>query len=42
MKLITLDKIAHVLETEENEIEVSEETREKALLPLDRMLELAK
>ena len=42
MKLITLDKIAHVLETEENEGEVSEETREKALLPLDRMLELAK
>jgi len=42
MKLITLDKIARVLETEENEVEVSEETREKALLPLDRMLELAK
>lgn len=42
MKLITLDKIAHVLETEENEVEVCEETRSKALLPLDKMLELAK
>lgn len=42
MKLITLQKISHVLETEENEIELSEKIREKALLPLDRMLELAK
>lgn len=42
MKLNTLDKLLKVLETEENLIEVDEETREKALLPLNRMLELAK
>ena len=42
MKLNTLDKLLKVLETEENPIEVDEETREKALLPLNRMLELAK
>jgi quinolinate synthase len=42
MKLITLEKILHVLKTEENEVFVSDEVREKALLPLDRMLELAK
>ena len=42
MKLNTLDKLLKVLETEENPIEVDEETRERALVPLDRMLELAK
>ena len=42
MKLNTLDKLLKVLETEENAIEVDEETRGKALLPLNRMLELAK
>ena len=42
MKLITPEKVLHVLKTEENEVFVSEETMEKALLPLDRMLELAK
>lgn len=42
MKLNTLDKLLKVLETEENAIEVDEETRERALLPLNRMLELAK
>ena len=42
MKLITPEKVLHVLLTEENEVFVSEETMEKALLPLDRMLELAK
>ena len=42
MKLNTLDKLLKVLETEENPIEVDEETRERALLPLNRMLELAK
>ena len=42
MKLNTLDKLLKVLETEENPIKVDEETREKALLPLNRMLELAK
>ena len=33
MKLNTLDKLLKVLETEENPIEVDEETRERALLP---------
>ena len=42
MKLNTLDKLLKVLETEENAIEVDEETRERALVPLNRMLELAK
>ena len=42
MKLNTLDKLLQVLETEENPIEVDEETRERALVPLNRMLELAK
>ena len=42
MKLNTLEKLLRVLETEENPIEVDEETRERALLPLNRMLELAK
>ena len=42
MKLNTLDKLLKVLETEENPIEVDEETMERALLPLNRMLELAK
>ena len=42
MKLNTLDKLLKVLETEENPIEVDEETRVRALLPLNRMLELAK
>ena len=42
MKLNTLDKLLKVLETEENPIELDEEIRERAKLPLDRMLELAK
>ena len=42
MKLITLEKIAHVLTTGENEITVSEDLREKSLKPLDKMLELGK
>ncbi len=42
MKLNTLDKLLKALETEENEIEIDEQTRERAKLPLDRMLELAK
>lgn len=42
MKLNTLDKLLKVLEMEENPIEVNEETRERALVPLNRMLELAK
>lgn len=42
MKLNTLEKLLHALQTEENAVEVSQTVREKALLPLDRMLELAK
>lgn len=42
MKLNTLEGILRVLETEENEITVSEKVRTGALLPLDKMLELAK
>ncbi|MBQ7314848.1 MAG: quinolinate synthase NadA [Clostridia bacterium] len=42
MKRNTLEKLLHVLQTEENEIEVSEELRTRALAPLDRMLELAR
>ncbi|MDO4749375.1 MAG: quinolinate synthase NadA, partial [Eubacteriales bacterium] len=42
MKLNTLENLLHVLETEENEVTVSEELSRKALVPLDRMLELAK
>ena len=42
MKKNTLEKICHVLKTGENVVEVSEEMREKSLIPLQRMLELAK
>ncbi len=42
MKKITLEKIIHVMETGENEVHVSEKVRERANLPLERMLELAK
>ena len=42
MKLVTLEKIKNVLETMENQVEISEELREKALRPLDNMLEYAK
>ena len=42
MKFITLEKIYSVLENESNEIVVSEEKRRKALIPLEKMLELAK
>jgi len=42
MKLNTLEGIIHVLETGENAVEISEAVRERALLPLNRMLELAK
>ena len=42
MKLNTLDKLLKVLETEENAIELDEQTIKKAILPLDKMLELAK
>ena len=42
MKLCTLEKILHVLETGGNEVKISDEMRKKALAPLDRMLKLAK
>ena len=42
MKLNTLEKLLRVLETEENQIEISQEIIEKATLPLNKMLELAK
>lgn len=42
MKLVTLEKIAHVLETGENEVHVTEELRERSGKALERMLELAK
>jgi len=42
MKLNTLEKLLTVLETEQDAIEISEDTMKKSLLPLDKMLELAK
>lgn len=41
MKFNTPQSILNVLKTEENEIIISDEIREKALKPLERMLELA-
>ena len=42
MKLNTLEKIIECMEDEKNLVEVSEEIRKRALVPLDKMLELAK
>jgi len=42
MKKVTLEKIVDVLENETNEVFVEEEVAKKAMLPLTRMLELAK
>lgn len=42
MKLNTLEKVLHVLRTGENAVELSTETCKRAVLPLDKMLELAK
>lgn len=42
MKLNTLENILSVLENENNEVIVSVEVMKKALVPLDKMLELAK
>lgn len=42
MKKNTLERLLYVLETEENEITVTEELRAAALAPLDKMLELAR
>lgn len=42
MKLITLEKVLHVLKTGENEIQVTEERRKNSRKPLERMLELGR
>ncbi len=42
MKLITLDKILHVLQTGENEVHISNEMKNEAVKPLENMLALAK
>lgn len=42
MKKVTLEKIVDVLENETNEVFVDETLAERAMLPLERMLELAK
>lgn len=42
MKLNTLEKVVRCLETGENEVKICDDVREKALIPLERMLELAK
>ncbi len=42
MKLITLEKILHVLETGENAVEVNTQLRLESKKPLERMLELGK
>lgn len=42
MKLNSLKAVLDVLENETNEISIDEETRRRAMLPLDKMLELAR
>lgn len=42
MKQNTLENVLSVLKNEDQEVEVSEDLRQRALIPLDRMLELAK
>ncbi len=42
MKLNTLETLLSVLEKENNEVFVSEDIRKKALIPLERMLELGR
>lgn len=42
MKKITIDKVYNCLKDDLNQVEIDEQTREKALIPLNRMLELAK
>ncbi len=41
MKLTTLESVYHALETMSPEVTIDDETRKKALIPLQRMLELA-
>lgn len=40
MKKLSVDKIIEVLEENKNKVEVSREIRERALKPLEKMLEL--
>lgn len=42
MKLNTLENVLHVLKTEKNCVEIDPEVRRKAMIPLDKMLELGK
>ena len=42
MKLITMEKILHVLQTGENEVHITEDLRKESGKTLERMLELAK
>lgn len=42
MKKITLEKVYNCLNNNSNQVIIDDETREKALIPLNRMLELAK
>lgn len=42
MKLNTLESVLDVLEKEDKTVEISEDVRRRAMIPLDRMLELAK
>ena len=42
MKKITLEKVLNCLESNLNEVIIDDKTREKAILPLNRMLELAR
>ena len=42
MKRITLQKVLTTLENETNRVVISEETRKRALLPLEKMLEIAR
>ncbi len=42
MKLNTLEAVLSVLEKEDKEVTISEDIRQKALIPLDRMLELGR
>lgn len=42
MKLVTLDKVRDVLKYNTNQVEVNEDLRKLSLLPLEKMLEMAK
>ena len=42
MKFNTLEAVLSVLEKEDKEVIISEDIRKRALIPLDKMLELGK